>query len=178
MSSPTPYDLNQPQPPQKATNWVLWVIVGLVVALLVCGGICGGCAMLMQSAAQKGGGFVAQTMEGAMLQVSAMSSIQADPTVTEKIGNITGQGMATVVGPWSPDATSVVCTFEVNGEKGNATATVTGNKVNGALQASKIEVKFADGTTVDVPPSPQAPEFNFELEEQGNDPAMEATPTP
>ena len=166
MSGPGPY---APEQPQRGRNW-LWIVLGiLVVLLIVCGGICGGCVFVARQAAEQGGQFVLQALEMGQVQAQAQQAIASSDEVTDKIGPITGQGVPEPVGQWTADSPTLTTRFTVNGEKGAATATVSASREAGAWKITSIEVQLGDGTTVTVPPPAEAPpQINFDITPDAN----------
>jgi hypothetical protein len=163
MSDPAPYS-TPPEQPKSNLTW-LWVTLGvLLVLLIVCGGACGGCLFVANRAAKEGGQFLQHAVEMTQVQAQAQPAIAASEAVADKIGAITGQGVPEHVGAWVADAPTMTIRFEVNGEKGTATATVAAARGASAWNVTSFEVKTADGTTIDVPPPAEhPPELNFDI---------------
>jgi hypothetical protein len=175
MSGPY-YDPNQPTPQKSSSSWI-WIALGIVLLILIaCGGACAGMAFFVSRQASQGIQAMVQIAELSQLQMAAFGAIQNHTEVTEKIGDVTGFGAPTLIGMYGPEQPSVSCSFTVNGSKGSATATVTGNRESGALRPTDIQVKFADGTTVDVPPGEYTPDLNFNIEPQETMPADDSMP--
>ena len=175
MSGPT-YDPNQPTPPKSSSSWIWITLVVLLVLLLVCGGVCGGCFWIAGKGIREGAQAAVQSIELLGLQASAMGAISSHAEVAEKIGTITGYDAPKLVGTYGHEQPTVSCSFVVNGEKGSATATVTGTREAGALRPTDIEVKFGDGTSVNVPPGDFSPDLNFDIESQEGMSEDESTP--
>lgn len=170
MSGPA-YDPNYPTPPKSSNTWIWVVLIVLLVLVLGCGGLCAGCTYFARQAGQS----LVQGVEIAALQVSTIPAIESHTEVQEKIGSVTGTGTPEVVGGYGMEKPTITIKFNITGEKGEAVATVTASREAGSLRPTDIQVKFADGSTVNVPPGEYTPELNFDIETDDSMPADQGT---
>lgn len=169
MSGPT-YDPNQPTPPKSNNSWIWITLVVILVLIVGCAGICGGCSWFLGKSVTEGVHALTQTAELLTLQTAAMPAIGSSAEVTSKIGNINSIDTPTLVGTYSLEQQNVTCKFAIRGERETATVTVTGTRDSGSLRPTDIHVKFGDGSTVNVPPGEFVPELNFDIETGGDMP--------
>lgn len=175
MSGPA-YDPNYPTPPKSSNSWIWITLLVLLAVLLVCAGVCGGCFWLAGKATTEGVQGALQSIELFGLQAAAAPALHSSPEISDKIGPITGFDPPKLVGTYGAEQPTVACSFVINGEKGSATAVVTGTRESGALRPTDIEVKFGDGTSVNVPPGEFKPDLNFEIGPELEPPSRESVP--
>jgi|GEM_PF-2885265 len=175
MSGPA-YDPNQPPPPKSSNSWIWITLLVLLVLLVGCGGICGGCFWWAGKTVRQGAQNAMQSIELLALQASAINAINGNEEVSSKIGNVTSYDTPTLVGAYGMEQQTISCKFAIRGERETATATVTGTREAGSLRPTDIQVKFGDGTTVEVPPGEFTPDLNFDIGPEDGMPAEESMP--
>jgi hypothetical protein len=157
-----PQSGNGPQPQGRGTNVMMIVIVIAVVALLMCGGICGGCVVLytrvatrvqkeLQGVADEVNRDRALEKELIKAYVEATMAAEAHPPIVERLGTPLDLGEPQRFRRYGElDPTGEAFGIEIVGPKETAVLNGTAVKQGEQWHASQATVTFKDGSKLDV----------------------------
>jgi len=144
--SQAPY--GNPPPSSGGGNTLMIILVVVVVLGLICAGICGGCYWAVNTAINEGGKAVTVLVLGTQAQMA----VQQNDEVKAKLGEPLS---FSEVKNQKITAASSEFDFDVTGPQGTATVHVQASQTPSGPEIKVLQVKFADGTTVDVDPKVQ-----------------------
>jgi hypothetical protein len=151
-------------PPQSSGGGgtvLVVVLVVLGVIGLLCVGVCALGFMGLswgvqegQKAASKAAAEIQGAVEVGTVVFQAQLAVQNDPQIKEKLGEPIEADVDEVISPNTrkPDAFD----FGLSGPKGKATVHVTSQQQGGSWKIQTIQVKFDDGSVIDVDPNSAA----------------------
>jgi hypothetical protein len=163
---------NPSQPPQSGgTSWLTILLAILLLMVLTCTGLCGGCILLGRRAAVQVGkqaeqfaGYLALTPAF----VAAQQAVDNDPQVIDRLGQpITTLAMPTrqSQGPLKPSGETFQ--YDIRGPQGAAivSGVATADSSAGPWRVETITVTFSDGSVVTIPvPEDQPTDGTFRAE--------------
>lgn len=162
MSTPSQFSpAPAPQPSGGGGMSVLMIllIIGGIL-LLVCAGVCGGCVLMVNRAATE----VGSAIELLPVQISAMSAVEADQGVRDKLGEPIEQTSPPVREGSGELKSSETFNFEISGPNGTAKVKATAEKDAGSWSIKAITVMASDGTSINVPPpAASGPDVQFDM---------------
>ena len=155
-------------PPRSSGGGGSTVLIVVLVILGVVGVLCVGiCALGFmglswgvqegQKAASKAAVEFQGAFEVGLLVVQAEMAVAGHPQVKEKLGDPIEADVDSTAAPTGRKAEAF--DFGVSGPKGKATAHVTSMRQDGSWKIQTIQVKFDDGSVIDVDPN-SAPTFS------------------
>lgn len=140
------------------------VLIVLAVLGLICVGLCGACVYAGSQAINEG----INVGVTAMIKPEAELAIERDETIKAKLGEPLTFGAETKNENVNLGGNSASFDFDVSGPNGKGTVHVEGTTAGGMWKANTIQVKFDDGSTVNVTPVANTdtemtfPDFNEE----------------
>jgi hypothetical protein len=157
MSMPGQFD---PPPPKSGGTSVLKIVlIVLAVMLVVCGGLCAGCLVIVNKA---GTAFKAglESIQLSPAYAKALESAQENEAVVARLGEpITTDVGENIQWPYKRQGqgnlnpAGETLQFDIKGPKGKAVVTVVAKAgPEGMYQASRITVMFEDTSSIEVPP--------------------------
>jgi hypothetical protein len=137
---------------------ILLIIGG--VLLLVCAGVCGGCALMASRTVQE----VGQAFELLPVQIAAMQAVQENQEIRDKLGEPVAQTSPPVREGSGELKSSETFNFEVSGPNGTAKVKATAEKSAGTWSIKAITAMASDGTSINVPPpAATGPDVQFDM---------------
>ena len=143
----------------------------MLLLLLTCGGLCGGCIYVGQRAAVQVGKAAQEIAEFVALVPAFAATQQAvdnDPQVIDRLGQpIESLAMPTRQNPGKLNPQGETFQYDIRGPKGTAivSGVATAESPTGPWRVSTITVTFADGSLVTIPaPADQPQQATFQTE--------------
>ena len=164
MSSSSQFGPSTPPPPSSGGRSVLTIVLIVFgVLLLLCAGICGGCVYLTKNAVEAGAAWAELTP----VMSAAMSAVQNDPQVIDKLGQpIEVTSIPVRTGTGELKSANEDFEFSLKGPKAAAEVKGSATKDVGTWKVTAITVQTSDGATFNVPPpAATGPDVQFDMPE-------------
>lgn len=163
MSSSSQFGPSAPAPQKSGGGSVLMIILIVCgVLLLLCAGICGGCAFMFGSFATE----VNSAVELSAVQNAALAAIRNDQQVKDKLGEPLPEFVVPIrekSGELKPEGENFH--FDLQGPKGTAKVLCSATKEDGTWKVTAITVQTSDGATFTVPPPEPTGDVQFDMPE-------------
>jgi len=163
--------MSNPTQPSKSggSSWPIVLLVVLLLLVLTCGGLCGGCIYLGKQAAVQVGKTAAEF--GAFVTLvpayaATQQAVDNDPQVIDRLGQpITTLAMPTRQNSGEMKPEGETFQYDIRGPNGTAIVSGVATADGGAWRVSTITVTFSDGSLVTVPtPADQPHDGKFQAE--------------
>ncbi|MCI0362122.1 MAG: cytochrome c oxidase assembly factor 1 family protein [Planctomycetaceae bacterium] len=137
------------------------VLIVLGVLLLLCAGICGGCALFFNRAATE----VNAAIELRPIQEAALAAVRSDPQVKDKLGEPLPEFVLHIRdGSGEVKSAGENFHFDLDGPKGSAKVLCSATKEAGTWRLTAITVQTSEGATFTVPPpAATGPDVRFDM---------------
>lgn len=157
MSVPN-YD---PPPRKSGVGWLTVFMVVLLLIVLSCAGLCGGCYMVGRNVSRRASKSFEEGLEYIQLMpafVATQQAVLANPQVIDRLGepiSIPAMPTRKTQGKLNPKGETFQ--FDISGPKGTAIVSGVATKEGEQFRAQTITVTFADNSVVTIDPPDDQP---------------------